>query len=114
MGDVLEFPSQQKQSLAYLERELRELLSAKGADEQLVEFAARQLTELYTDVSESEDYSFTVELPAQLGIEERDNLYHQINTGLEGIRKENHAQLVTMLAKLVLAEVRLFQHERPD
>jgi len=33
---------------------------------------------------------------------------------LEGLRKENHALLVTMLAQLVLAQVRLFQHERRD
>ena len=56
----------------------------------------------------------TPELPAHLGDQESASLYHQINAGLEGMRKENHALLVKMLAQLVLAEVRLFQHERPD
>ena len=32
MGDVLEFPSQQAQALAYLERQLSLLLRSKGAD----------------------------------------------------------------------------------
>ena len=114
MGEVLEFPSQQMQGLAYLDRQLRELLKARGADDQLVDFAAGQLTNMYAQLSESEQYSFTVELPAQLNGEQRDALYRQINTGLEGIRKENHALLVKMLAQLVLAEVRLFQHERLD
>jgi hypothetical protein len=41
-------------------------------------------------------------------------LYQQINTGLEGIRRENHALLVKLVAQLVLAEVKLFQHERTD
>ena len=112
MGDILEFPSQQIQGLAFLDRQLRELLAAKGADDQLVDFAARQLTGMYARLSESEHYSFTVELPAQLDQEQSDMLYRQINTGLEGIRKENHALLVQMLAQLVLAQVRLFQHER--
>jgi hypothetical protein len=114
MGDILEFPSQQTQGLAFLERQLRELLIAKGADDRLIDFAARQLTEMYTHLSASEQYSFTVELPAHLDDNEKNSLYHQINAGLEGIRKENHAVLVKMVAQLVLAEVRLFQHERND
>jgi hypothetical protein len=114
MGDILEFPSQQAQGLAFLDRQLRELLTKKGADEQLVDFAASQLTKTYAQLSESEQYGFTVDLPAQLGDEERDSLYRQINTGLEGIRKENHALLVALVAQLVLAQVRLFQHERPE
>jgi hypothetical protein len=114
MGDILEFPSQQTQGLAFLDRQLRELLTAKGADAQLVDFAARQLTKMYAQLSESEQYSFSVELPAQLEDDERDSLYRQITAGLEGIRKENHALLVKMLAQLVLAQVRLFQHERHD
>jgi hypothetical protein len=114
MGDILEFPSQQAQGLAFLDRQLRDLLTAKGADEQLVDFAASQLTKTYAQLSESEQYGFTVDLPAQLSDEERGSLYRQINTGLEGIRKENHALLVAMVAQLVLAQVRLFQHERPE
>ncbi len=45
---------------------------------------------------------------------ERDALYQQINTGLEGIRRENHSLMVQLIARLVLAEVRLFQHERVE
>ena len=114
MGDILEFPSQQIQGLAFLDRQLREMLAAKGADKQLVDFAAKQLTEMYAQLSESEQYSFTVELPAHLDAKECEELYRQINEGLEGVRKENHALLVKMMAELVLAQVRLFQHERND
>jgi hypothetical protein len=114
MGDILEFPSQQTQGLAFLDRQLRELLAAKGADEQLVDFAAGQLTTMYSQLSDAEQYRFTVELPAHLGAQEKANLYLQINAGLEGMRKENHALLVRMMAQLVLAEVRLFQHQRPE
>ena len=64
MAQILEFPSQQAQGLAFLDRELRTLLAAKGADEQLIDFAATQLTRIYAQLSESEQYSFSVELPA--------------------------------------------------
>ena len=114
MGDILEFPSQQAQGLAFLDRQLRELLEAKGADDQLVNFAANQLTKMYTQLSQSEQCSFSVQLPAHLSEEDSENLYSQINAGLEGVQKESHALLVNMMAQLILAQVRLFQHERVD
>lgn len=114
MGEILDFPSQQAQGLAFLERQLRALLAAKGADEQLIDFAANQLTQIYAQMSESEQYSFSVELPDSIKQDEKETLYQQINTGLEGIRKENHSLMVKLAAQLVLAEVRLFQHERVD
>lgn len=114
MGDILEFPSQQTQGLAFLDRQLRSLLASKGADEQLIDFAAGQLTGIYAQLSESEQYSFSVELPASIEDGEKDSLYQQINAGLEGIRKENHSLMVNLIAQLVLAQVRLFQHERVE
>lgn len=114
MADILEFPSQQAQGLAFLDRQLRALLLAKGADEQLIDFAVDQLTRIYGELSESEQYSFTVELPASITSSEKELLEQQINTGLEGIRSENHSLMIKLVAQLVLAEVRLFQHERSD
>ena len=112
MGEVLEFPSQQAQGLAFLERELRHLLAAKGADEQLIDYATGQLTDIYSRLSGSEQYSFSVELPAGLAEAERRALEEQINAGLAGIRRENHAVLLELAAQLVLAELKLFQHQR--
>lgn len=114
MAQILEFPSQQAQGLAFLDRELRTLLAAKGADEQLIDFAATQLTRIYAQLSESEQYSFSVELPASAAPGEKERLYQQINAGLEGIRKENHSLMIKLIAELVLAQVRLFQHERSE
>lgn len=114
MADILEFPSRQAQGLAFLERELRALLAARGADERLIDFAVSQLTGTYAKLSESEHYGFSVELPASVSPAERDQLYRQINAGLEGIRGENHALMVELVARLVLAELRLFQHERSE
>lgn len=114
MGDILDFPSQQAQGLAFLERELRALLTARGADAPLIDFAVSQLTRTYAQLSESEQYSFSVELPGSINADDRDSLQRQINSGLEGIRRENHSLMVQLIARLVLAELRLFQHERPE
>ena len=114
MADILEFPSKQAQGLAYLDRELRALLAARGADDRLIDFAVSQLTRTYAQLSESEQYSFSVELPASISAGDKESLYRQINEGLEGIRTENHSLMVRLIARLVLAEVRLFQHERAE
>jgi len=114
MGELLEFPSQQAQGLAYLDRQLRQLLAAKGADQQLIDFAVGQLTTTYTELSETEQYSFKVELPEGLTPDEGATLAQQINEGLAGLRAENHALMLKLVAQLVLAELRLFQHERAD
>jgi hypothetical protein len=114
MGEILEFPSRQAQGLAYLDRELRSLLAARGADDRLIDFAVSQLTRTYAQLSESEQYSFSVELPDSISAAERDALHRQITEGLEGIRRENHGLMVQLIARLVLAELRLFQHERAD
>ncbi len=112
MGKVLEFPSQQVQGLAYLDSQLRKLLANKGADPQLIDFAAQQLTRTYAQLSKSEQYHFSIALPSNMSDGESEALNHQINTGLEGIRAENHALMIKLVAQLVLAKVQLFQHER--
>ena len=114
MGKILRFPSRQAQGLAYLDRQLRLLLRAKGADQPLIDFAATQLTQIYAQFNGSERYSFTVQLPPGLNDEDSTQLKRQIDTGLAGIRDENHALMVKLVAQLVLAEVKLFQHQRLD
>ena len=81
MGEVLEFPSQQAQGLAYLERQLSQLLRSKGADEQLVAFAATQLSDIYSRVSATEQYGFSVHLPEGLSATQRNALEGEINSG---------------------------------
>ena len=114
MADLLEFPSPRARGMAFLQRELRQLLSARGADEQLIDFATDQLTELYEHVNASEQYCFSVRLPERLGEEDKATLEAQINDGLEGIRKANHTLLLELMAQLVLTQVKLFQHERGE
>ena len=112
MGNVLEFPSQQAQGLAFLDRQLRQLLADKGADEQLIDFAASRLTDIYSRINQSEQYSFRIRLPEGIDPDQVDALQVEINAGLEAVRQENHALLIELVAQLVLAEVQLFELSR--
>ncbi len=112
MGDVLEFPTPKAQGMAFLESQLRDILSRKGADEQLIAFAVEQLVRVYGRINESEQYSFSVHLPDGLSQAETTGLQEEINAGLETVRRNNHALMLELVAQLVLAEVKLFQHER--
>ncbi|MBA6413116.1 hypothetical protein H2508_08345 [Parahaliea sp. F7430] len=112
MGTVLHFPSTQAQGLAFLDRELRQRLAAYGADQALSDFAATELTRIYKEFSQPEAYSFTLSLPDDLPSEISRDLQQQISEGLEGLRKENHALVINLIAQLVLARMQLFQLQR--
>ena len=114
MGDLLEFPTPSAQGMAFLEARLRDILSAKGADEELIAFATHQLTSIYHRISETEQYRLEVRLPEGLAADDREALRKEINTGLETVRKENHSLMLELVAELVLAQVHLFQCQRSD
>jgi hypothetical protein len=112
MGDLLEFPSLKAQGLAYLERQLRAVLTERGADAELIDFASEQLTSLYDQVSTAESYTFRVALPTDLRPEQSQSLHTELNRGVEQLRRDNHALMIQLVAELVLTQVQLFQQQR--
>lgn len=114
MAKVIEFPSRKLRGLAFLERRIRELLAKRGADEELMEFAAATIRKIYERNAEAENYSFRLSLPDGLGEEETARLRRELETGIEQVRSENHAIIVRLIAELALAEVKIFQHERDN
>lgn len=114
VAKVIEFPSRKLRGLAFLERRIRELLAKRGADEELMEFAAATVRKIYERNAEAENYSFRLSLPDGLGEEETARLRRELETGIEQVRSENHAIIVRLIAELALAEVKIFQHERDN
>ncbi|EEB77861.1 MAG: hypothetical protein P8L70_11410 [Halioglobus sp.] len=112
MGNILEFPSEQAKGLAFLDRQIRQLLTSKGADDELIDFAAQQLTRIYKRIKDSEQYCFGIRLPEGLSEQKRTELKIDIDAGLETIRKENHGLMIELVAQLVLAQVQIFQLQR--
>jgi hypothetical protein len=112
VANILEFPSQRVQGLAFLEEQIRELLASRGADEELMDFAAETIGEIYQRNVDAENYSFSLTLPDSLDETQSQALRQAIETGVERLRAENHAVIVKLIAELTLAEVKNFQHQR--
>ena len=112
MANILEFPSQRVQGRAFLEEQIRDLLAARGADDELMEFAANTIGEIYQRNVDAENYSFSLALPDTIDEVQSASLQLDIETGIEQIRAENHAIIVRLIAELTLAEVKVFQQQR--
>ena len=82
MGHVLEFPSQQAQCLAYLDRHIRQLLTERGADQELIDFAAERLTRNYARIHASGHCRLELTLPDNLPREQSEALQSDILAGL--------------------------------
>ena len=112
MADILKFPSPKAQGIAYLEREMRLLLSGKGADDKLIDFAIEELLRIYGRISDAELSQFSVELPEGLSDEQQAALREELNRELQKLHRENHRLTLELMAQLLLAEVRLVQQNR--
>ena len=114
MAELLEFPTREKQAFLFLQQELAGLLKAKGADDALIDYAITSLTDVYGELQRESDCHFEVRLPSQLSQDEALRLQQDVAAGVEQLRQEHHDLTLRLAARLVLTELRLFQHERND
>lgn len=116
MSNILEFPSREKQAYCYLTDQLGALLREKGADEVLVAYATELLTKVYSDLQDESNFSFSISLPNGLDIDEVQQLREEIGSGVETLRQHHHSIMIRVAARLLLAEIELFQRSRdlPD
>ena len=112
MAKILQFPSAQVQGMTFLEDQLRELLRGKGADQELMDYAASTVRDIYQRNVGAENYQLSVSLPDSVVEADASGLEQQIQQGIDGIRAENHALVVRLIAELALAQVQLFQLQR--
>lgn len=112
MAQILSFPSQRQRKLDYLDQQIRELLAERGADQELIDYAAEQLTTIYSRANQSENYQLDLELPAGISDADVELLTRRLDDGLNDFIQQNHAIMVELVAQLVLTRVQLFQCER--
>ena len=114
MADILEFPTRETRAFDFLREQLDQLLRQKGADDALIDHAVASLTDVYRDLQTDSECHFEVRLPTQISGLEAERLQEDIAAGIERLRREQHDLTLKLAAKLVLTELRLFQHERRD
>ena len=114
MAEILEFPTREQQAVAFLEEQLTQMLRGKGADDKLINHAIASLTDVYAELQRDSDCHFEVRLPEQLSLDEAQRLQEDIGAGIEQLRKTHHDLTLKLAARLVLMELKLFQHERSD
>jgi hypothetical protein len=61
---------------------------------------------------EDADFSFSVDLPSDIAIDEAERLQQQIGSGIEALGKHHHSLTLKLAAKLLLTELRLYQQAR--
>tara|TARA_B100001094_G_scaffold167588_1_gene162137 strand:- start:61 stop:411 length:351 start_codon:yes stop_codon:yes gene_type:complete len=114
MAEIIQFPTRQREAFDFLDRELAALLRAKRADEALIDFATATLTQVYDKCRRRSDRQFEVRLPLDVSELAADPLLEDITSGIEKLSQEQHDLTLKLAARLVLTELRLFQHERKD
>lgn len=114
MAEVLDFPSRESRAYAFLEEQLSELLTERGADAPLIAYASRALREVYSELADSGEHGFSVNLPAATTVAEAAQLQQQIGEGIDTLRQQHHDAMLKLAARLLLAELQLFQHRRQD
>ena len=101
MTNVLEFPSREKQAYQFLTEQLSTLLRDKGADQELIDHATQLLSKVYGEL-EHADFSFSVDLPSDIAIDEAERLQQQIGSGIEALGKHHHSLTLKLAASLRL------------
>jgi hypothetical protein len=114
VAEILEFPTRERQAFLYLEEQLTKMLKDRGADDTLINFAIASLTDVYSELQRESDCHFEVRLPERLSQADAIMLQEDIAQGIEQLRKEHHDLTLRLAARLILTELKLFQHERDN
>ena len=112
MAEILKFPTREKQAFDFLSEQLDQLLRQKGADDALIDYAVTSLTDVYRDLHADSKCHLEIRLPGQISSAEAEVLQGDIEAAIERLRREHHDLTLKLAARLVLTELRLFQHER--
>ncbi len=107
MGDVIDMPSRAEQGMAYLDREIRKLMLAKGESEEAIEIALQTLKDVYARYQDIGSLGFEVKLPEGLTEAQQAIIQQQIQTGIELLNEAHGHMLNRLAAELVLTKIKL-------
>lgn len=112
MGEVIDLPSRAEQGLAYLESEIRKMMTQAGDSEEAIEIALNTLKDVYQRYGDLGQKHFTVTLPASLSDEQREAVRAQISQGLETMLTHHSHTINRLAAELVITKIKLFEYQQ--
>jgi hypothetical protein len=111
MGDVIKFPSNAQQGLAFLEDGVRDLMLSKGENEASIEITLNILKDVYRQYGDIGQQYFQIKLPPYLKNEHIEIISQQVTDGIQMLNKE-HARVINKLAsELVLTKLELYKYK---
>jgi len=109
MGEVIKFPSNAQQGMAYLEDGIRELMLSRGENEETINITMDILKDVYRQYGDIGKQYFQLKLPPYLKDEHIQLISQQVTEGIQMLNKE-HARMINKLAsELVLTKLKLYQ-----
>ena len=109
MGEVIKFPSNAQQGMAFLEEGIRELMISKGESEESIKITLNILKDVYRQYGDIGKQYFQLKLPPYIKDEHIQLISQQITEGIQMLNKE-HAKVINKLAsELVLTKLKLYQ-----
>ena len=111
MGDVIKFPSNTQQGMAFLEDGIRTLLLEKGEDEALISMTINILKDVYRQYGDIGKQSFQLKLPPYLKEEHIQLISEQVTNGIQMLNKEHTSVINKLASELVLTKLKLYQLE---
>ena len=114
MAEILEFPTREAQAFSFLREPRDRLLRQKGAEDQLINYVVASLTDVNSKLQTDSACHFEARLPRHISGPEAETLRQDIAEGIVRLRRKHDDLTLKLAAQLVLAELRLFQHERQD
>jgi len=111
MGDVIKFPSNAQQGIAFLEDGIRELMLSKGENEASIHITLKILKDVFRQYGDIGKQSFQLKLPPYMQDEHIQFISDQVTEGVQMLNKE-HARIINKLAsELVLTKLELYRYK---
>ena len=111
MGNVIKFPSNEQQGMAFLENGIRELMLSKGESKETINITLNILKDVYKEYGNIVLQHFQLILPPYIKSEHIHLISEQGTEGIQLLNKE-HTRVINKLAsELVLTKLKLYQTE---
>ncbi len=108
MGEVIDLPSRAEQGLAFLESEIRKMMTQAGDSEEAIAIALATLKDVYQRYGDLGQKSFTVTLPVELSAAQKEAIRAQIADGLDTVMTHHSHTINRLAAELVITKLKLF------